>query len=25
MQWFGMALALVVFFGVASTRRSDVA
>ena len=25
MQWFGMALALAVFFGVASTRRSDVA
>jgi surfeit locus 1 family protein len=25
MQWFGMALALAVFFGVASTRRSNVA
>jgi surfeit locus 1 family protein len=24
MQWFGMALALAVFFGVASTRRRDV-
>lgn len=25
MQWFGMALALTVFFGIASTRRSDAA